>query len=357
MKSPVYFTPFANNTSESVAAQKITHLIRSANLKSCFQENDFVAIKLHFGEIGNRNTISPRFVRYFVDLIKQHNANAFLTDTCVLYKSQRSDAVNHLQVAEKQGYTLTATGAPVVIADGLFGNSEIEVEIPGKLYSKVAIATEAVLANAMFALTHVTGHMETGLGGTLKNLGMGLASRKGKLRQHSAIKPQIIASNCTGCGVCVSWCPTNAISLSNQIAVIDDARCIGCGQCLTMCRYSAIRYNWAVSSTELQKRVAEHALGAIINKRDKVGFISFLTAITRDCDCLGRTQKPITPDIGIIASKDPVAIDAAALALIQQATGKTLSALAYPNIDDTVQLEHAEAIGLGSRDFEIITVD
>ena len=356
MKSRVYFIPMSHTEDDESAKPKLEKLYDAAGLNDCFEKNDTVAVKMHFGEKGNRNRILPSHVQILIKKIKATDAAPFLTDTCVLYKSQRSDAISYLRLAEEQGFSLVTVDAPVHIADGLLGTHEIEVEIPGKLFKRVAIAGDAVMSNAMLVLSHVTGHLAMGLGGTLKNLGMGLASRKGKLRQHSAIKPKVYADLCTGCEQCAKWCPEGAISMVEKIAVIDHQICIGCGQCLSVCRFSAIGHDWAVESTILQQRVAEHAYGAIINKPGKVGYINFITAVTKNCDCMSGTQTPLIPDVGVIASKDPVALDAAALALIKQKSGKNLSEMAYPGIDYQVQLEHAEKIGLGYRDFELIQI-
>lgn len=356
MKSQVYFIPMSHTEEYKSAKPKLEKLYDAAGLADCFERNDTVAVKIHFGEKGNRNHILPTHVKILIKKIKEKGAAPFLTDTCVLYKSQRSDAISHLKLAQEHGFSLNTVNAPIHIADGLLGTNEIEVDIPGELYNRVAIAADAVMSNAMLVLSHVTGHIEAGLGATLKNLGMGLASRKGKLRQHSGIKPKIKANFCTACEQCVRWCPQGAITMVEKIAVINYERCIGCGQCLTVCRFSAVGHNWAVDSTTLQKGVAEHAYGAIITKPGKVGYINFITAVTQNCDCMSGTQTPLIPDIGVIASKDPVAVDAAALELIKQNSGKNLSDIAFPGIDYQVQLKHAEKIGLGHRDFEIIEI-
>lgn len=356
-KSELYFIPLTNATPAAEADAKLKRLFDAAGLAQCIRENDLVAIKMHFGEPGNRNVVAPKFVRTIVDCVKDSRGEPFLTDTCVLYKSERADAVNYLKLIQKQGYTLEATGAPALIADGLLGNQEIEIPIPGELFSSVAIASDAVMANAMIVLTHVTGHIASGLGATLKNLGMGLASRKGKLRQHSGVKPRISPKHCTGCEQCVRWCPENAISMSNSVAVINYDLCIGCGQCLSVCRFSAVTHNWSVEGSELQKRIAEHALGAVIRKREKTGYLNFLTAITRNCDCMGTSQKPLLPDIGVIAGRDPVAIDQASVDLIEKFAGRPLSQMAFPQIDYNVQLIHAEKIGLGQRAYDLVPLD
>jgi len=183
---------------------------------------------------------------------------------------------------------------------------------------------------------------------------MGFASRKGKLRQHSVMKPAISEKYCTGCQTCIKWCPVDAISMQGDVAWIDSKTCIGCGECITVCRFNAVKFDWKVDSNELQKRIAEHALGVAVEKSGKIGYINFLISVTKDCDCFAVKQEPVIPDIGILASKDPVAIDAASLNLIRQKMGETLPEISYPNVDPWAQIRHGEEIGLGSADYKLV---
>lgn len=357
LKSKVYFIPASARDGLETFHKKLLVLYDQAQFSQCFEPNDLVAIKIHFGEDGNTNHVPANYLKPIIDDLKRKKAKPFFTDTCVLYRSKRSDAVNHLWLAESHGYGLNKTGIPVIIADGLRGSNEIEVKIPGKLFKSVSIAADAMTANAMLVVTHVTGHMASGLGGAIKNMGMGLASRKGKLRQHSSMKPRIEITRCTGCGQCIIWCPENAITMNGNVAFINEKICIGCGECLTVCHFDAVRYNWKTSNDLLQRKMAEHALGAVIQKKGKVGYLNFLINITKDCDCLPGVQKPAMKDIGILASNDPVAIDKASLDLIEQYSGQSLTAQSYPGIDPTVQLVHGEAIGLGSLEYDLIRIE
>ena len=352
--TPVFFVPLRREEPEAEAERKLRLLSEHAGLTEVIQDRDYVALKLHFGEEGNGTHIPPRLVCPLVSLVAELGGRPFLTDTCVLYRSPRNNAVTHLQLATQHGFTPEAVGAPVVIADGLLGDSEVAVRIPGKLFSEVSLAREAMRANALVAISHVTGHVAAGLGATLKNLGMGLASRRGKLRQHSAMKPQVKRESCTGCEECVRWCPESTIEMVDGTAHIRSEGCIGCGECLTVCRFDAIRYDWRVASDDLQRKIAEHALGAVIQRRNKVLCYNFLLSVTKDCDCLATEQSPLFEDIGVLASKDPVAVDKAALDLIERRTGTPLHQQAYPKVDGVIQLRHAEAIGLGSMRYELV---
>ncbi|MBN2104544.1 DUF362 domain-containing protein [bacterium] len=355
MKAKVYYITMSGIERAGGVAKAIPGLLKSAGFQSKFQQRDLVAVKLHFGEKGNKPPIAPGWIRPVSDMIKSQGASPFLTDTCVLYRSQRDNAVKYLQLIQNFGFTPGKTGAPVIIADGLAGNDETEVDISGQLFNKVAIASVAAQASGLMVLSHVTGHLAAGMGAAIKNLGMGFASRKGKLRQHANMKPHISEALCTGCGVCLRWCPVDAISMHGNVAKIDSLKCIGCGECVTVCRYYAVKHDWQTAGPDLQKRMAEHALGVVIPKKGKTGFLNFLTSITKDCDCIGRNQTPIMPDIGILASDNPVAIDAASLDLIHQNAGTGLNNIAYP-IDPWVQIRHGEAIGLGTCRYDLIEV-
>ncbi len=355
-KSEVFFIELSNNSTgaERIAATKT--LLKTIEMERIFEEKDKVGIKLHVGEGRNDTHVSWELVREIVSRVKEVKAMPFLTETSTLYKGARSNAIDHLAHAFSHGFTYENVGAPFIMADGLTGNTEVEIQIPGILFKSVNIAREIVLAEGLIAVSHPTGHVETGLGACLKNLGMGLSSRIGKLRQHSSIKPYIDEKKCTFCKRCIRWCPVEAIVERNGKAFIIEEKCIGCGECLAVCSYDAVKYNWGVQSEELQKRIAEHALGAVIDKREKSLFLNFMLDMTKDCDCLGSRQKKIIPDVGILASRDPVAIDQATIDLTKEKFGRNLTEVAWPHLDPTIQLEHAVKIGLGSRDYNLIKV-
>lgn len=353
--SKVYLVPMtAADSSETVNA-KLRALWDAAGFSSCFTEHDLVALKLHVGEPGTKTYVSPGIAEVLVDLLEEQGTTPFLTDTSVLYKSPRDNGVGHTKVAHAHGFTPEAVGAPFLPADGLNGADEIEVRVDGKHYDQVAIASGILQARSMLLLTHATGHLGTGYGGALKNLGMGCCSRKGKLRQHHGHQPRINPEVCTACGTCAEWCPTDAIRV-DQVAEIDDGKCIGCGECLATCRDGAVTFDWGIMGEELSERIVEHAVGVTRGKSGSLACVTVAMNITKNCDCLGVVEERLLPDIGVLASTDPVAIDRAVLDLVAERSGKTLEALSYPDRDGRHQLAYAEQMGLGQNAVELVHV-
>ncbi|MCK4653240.1 MAG: DUF362 domain-containing protein [Candidatus Cloacimonetes bacterium] len=331
-------------------------ILQYLKLGKIIKQKDKVAVKTHVGDVNNTTHISPELIKLVVSKIKEFKAHPFLIETSTLYSGPRSNAIGHINLAYEHGFTYEKVGAPFIMADGLLGNAEIEVKIPGILYKSVNIARDAVLTDVLVVLSHPTGHIVTGFGACIKNLGMGLCSKKGKLQQHSSIKPSIKKKTCTFCKQCIIWCPVQAIIEKDGKAFIIEEKCIGCGECLSICKFNAVKFNWGVQSEDLQKRMAEYALGAYQNKIGKSFFINVLTDMTKECDCMNITQKPIIPDIGILASFDPVAIDQATLDLTRERNGKDIGRISYEKLNPNIQLEHAEKIGLGSRKYKLIKI-
>ncbi len=352
----VYLAPAQISDSHIEIARKIDLLWESARLKSSFQQNDLTALKLHVGEPGRTTFVSPRIVAPLVRCLKSAGTRPFLTDTAVLYKSPRDNGVTHTQVAHDHGFTVDSVGAPFLPADGLNGSDEVGLPVEGKHFQSASIAAAIVQARSMLVLSHATGHLATGFGGAIKNLGMGCSSKKAKLRQHFGQEPRINQEICTGCEECALSCPENAIEVEGT-AAIETARCIGCGSCIAACLEGAVQFDWEVMGGELQERVVEHALSLHLQKSKKIAYITVAMDITKDCDCLNVVQDPVCEDIGILASRDPVAIDQAVLNLIRERTGQTLESISYPDRDGSIQLEYAEKLGLGRRAHQLVTVE
>ncbi|MBN2279500.1 MAG: DUF362 domain-containing protein [Candidatus Marinimicrobia bacterium] len=351
-KSKLFLYRFTTKNDILKTQKNIKLLFVKAGFASLVGKHELTAVKTHFGERGVSSFVAPEYIEPIIRKIKACGAKPFLSDTNVLYKSERDNAVDHLNLAYEHGFTPENTGAPVIIADGINGINEQEIEINAPLNRKVCIAREYLSANSIIVVTHATGHLATGVGATIKNLGMGMSSRKGKLVQHSVSHPYISETKCIKCGTCLKWCPADAIILQERSAFIIDEKCIGCGECLAVCRPDAVKFKWNSGSTLLQQQIVEHALGIVKEKKGKMGYFTFMINMTKDCDCIAQPAKFILEDIGVIAGTDPVAIDQAVWDLTRH-EGKNISQHAYPNIDGEEQLRYGEKVGLGSRNYEI----
>jgi uncharacterized Fe-S center protein len=377
MISPVFCSDLKVESGKTLL-DKLDILLDRADLKGKIKEKDLVAIKLHFGEKGNTAYVRPIFVRRVVDRVKQYKGKPFLTDTNTLYAGARNEAVSHLNTAVENGFAESVVDAPILIADGLRGNSAVKVRIDKPIFNTVSIAREIYMTDALVVVTHFKGHELSGFGGTLKNLGMGCASREGKLSQHSTISPKVDRKACKGCETCLSWCAQEAISMlslksgveaKRGNAFIDPKKCVGCGECILSCPSGAIQIQWNESIPTFQKKMVEHAYGAVQKKKGKVLYLNFLTQISPACDCYGYSDAPIVNDIGILSSEDPVAIDQASVDLVNGEAGNRTSKLqknwnpgedkfraVYPEVDWNIQLAYGEEIGMGTRKYELIKI-
>jgi uncharacterized Fe-S center protein len=351
MPSIVFFAELPDGASPREQARAMGRLYEEAGVSRIISRRDLVAIKLHVGEKGNKTYVKPELISELVKRVKASRAFPFLTDTCTLYRGQRENAIKHILLAHGHGFSIEKVGAPFIVADGLVGTTEMEVEIPGRMYQRVGVAREILNADALIAVSHPTGHPGTGMAACLKNLGMGLASRAGKMRQHSAIRPEVQEARCQNCGKCRRWCPHQAIVEKNGKSFILPERCIGCGECIALCRFDAVSFDFGIECAELQRRMVEHALGVLRGKEGKCFFFNVLVDMTKDCDCLGEAQRKIVPDMGILASQDPVALDKATLDLVKDRRGFNLGELSYPELNPMVQILYAQELGMGSTEY------
>jgi uncharacterized Fe-S center protein len=295
-------------------------------------------------------------------------AKPFLTDTNTLYGGSRANSVDHLLTATQHGFGHCVSGAPLIIADGLRGEDYLEIEIGQKHFKRVKIAVGIAAAQNMIVLSHFKAHLPAGFGGAIKNLGMGCAPAAGKSEQHST-KPIFNAELCSGCRSCAENCPREAILVQEKISAIDYQICTGCGKCLRVCQTHALDFDWFVEVPPFMERIAEYALGAMKGKEGRVGFFNFLLNITPDCDCVPWSDAPLVPDIGILASCDPVAIDMASFDLVNRQIGLANSLLqknrepgkdkflgVWENTCGNIQVDYGEKIGLGRKDYRLIEI-
>lgn len=367
MPSTVWMTDLSAGWKKNVG-QKVVELFDALTPADRFKRRDLVAVKIHFGESGNTAYVRPQFVRGIIDRLKDLKTKPFLTDTNTLYVGSRAEAWSHLSTAFDNGFTREVTGAPVIIADGLRGNNSVEVPVNGRHVKNAHIGSDIHHADGLVVLTHFKGHELSAFGGALKNVGMGCAAREGKLEQHSNISPKVSKKKCIGCGECIVWCRGGAIQLheeeSGKKAEITPENCIGCAECILTCRQQAIQIQWNESIPTFMEKMVEYAAGVLNHKKEKMVFMTFVTDVSPLCDCTPFSDRPIVPGLGVLASLDPVAIDQAAVDLVNSAPGNPVSCLEtalapgedkfralFPNVDWSHQLDYAEQIGLGTREY------
>jgi uncharacterized Fe-S center protein len=368
MASKVYFADLQATPTRNLL-DKVGELLDRVELSQRIKVKGTVAIKLHFGERGNTAYVRPIFLRRIVDRVRELGGNPFLTDTCTLYGGTRSNAVSHLATAEENGFAFSVVGAPIIIADGLMGNAAVRVQINGQAFQEVSIAHAIYYVDSLVAVTHFKGHELTGFGGALKNVGMGCASREGKLSQHSTLGPKVKRKKCVGCGTCIEWCTYGAPEMRDGKAFINPNTCVECGECIAICPQGAIQIQWNEASPTFQRKMVEYAAGALKDKGGRIAFVSFVTQVSPYCDCYGHSDAPIVGDVGILASDDPVAIDQAAVDLVNAQPGSPVSPYTkdlpagtdkfravHREVDWEVQLAYAEEMGLGRREYELIPI-
>lgn len=390
--SKVYFCDLHTHMGDGLP-NKLKRLIKAAGIGQIDFENKFVAIKMHLGEPGNLSYLRPNYARAVVDVVRELGGRPFITDCNTLYVGGRKNALDHLDSAYANGFNPFQTGCHTIIADGLRGLDEVEVPVKGGEYVKNAKIGRALMdADVVISLTHFKGHEQAGFGGAMKNLGMGGGSRAGKMEQHAAGKPSVSQKRCIGCRQCEKICAHSAFSFDQthehefangkvrevHVASIDHDKCVGCGRCIAVCNQDAIRPDYNQAAEVLNYKIAEYTK-AIVDGRPCF-HISLAIDVSPNCDCHDENDKPIVGDIGFFASFDPVALDQACIDAVQAAVplpdteythmhdkleeaGELDEAhasdkfhITHPDTDWKSCIDHAEMIGIGTHEYELIRV-
>lgn len=356
--------------------QKLERIVRQAGIDQIDFKDKFVALKIHFGELGNMAYIRPNYARVIVKMVEELGGKPFLTDANTLYSGSRSNAVDHLQTAMLNGFTPLTTGCNVIIADGLRGTDERVVDVQGTYCPEPKIAAAIADADIVISLSHFKGHEMAGFGGAIKNLGMGSGSVAGKLDMHATAQPKIETERCTGCKICEKNCAHDAVHVVDRKAVIDYDKCVGCGQCVALCKNEAAQMGSEESGIILNYKIAEYTKAVLKGKSHF--HIAFIMNVSPECDCWAHNDAAVVPDLGMAASFDPVALDQACADLVNAAmplhTDNMLNEkahahhehhheedhdkfhLLHPNTNWQIGLEYAEQLGVGTREYELVKV-
>lgn len=393
MGSQVCFADMHAKAGDSILA-KFERLIEKAGIDQIDFKDKFVAVKVHFGEVGNMAFLRHQYAKVLCDHIKARGGKPFLTDCNTLYVGYRNNALNHLDAAFINGYNPLSTGVHTIIADGLRGTDEREIPVAGGEYVKEAKIGAAVAeADIIVSLTHFKGHVNAGFGGALKNIGMGCGSKKGKMEMHSSGTPRIDGGKCIGCGMCVDHCANGGVHVVDGTAVIDEGHCVGCGYCIAYCPAGAIMTKWDEAKPVMNKKIAEYTKAVLDGKPSF--HVSLVLDVSPDCDCERHNDVPVIPNVGMFASFDPVALDQAcvdaankqpviqgskadpqvkeasasdhmdgARAIPEQAysehaagdDGHDVFRMVHPDTDWAAGLDHAVKLGIGTREYELVVV-
>lgn len=368
-KSDVYFTTFKATGSENLL-QKLHRLMKTAGFEQIDFTDKYAAIKIHFGEYGNLAFLRPNYAKVVADYVKELGGKPFLTDCNTLYVGSRKNALDHMDTAYVNGFSPLQTGCHVIIADGLKGTDETLVPINGEYVKEAKIGTAIMDADVFISLSHFKGHEMAGFGGAVKNIGMGCGSRSGKMEQHCDGKPSVINPDaCVGCGACSRICAHGAPVIEDKKCHIDHDKCVGCGRCMAVCPKNCIEGNFSDSVKALNCKMAEYALAVC---KDRPCFhVSLICDVSPNCDCHSENDIPIIPNIGMLASFDPVALDRACADLCNASTplpnsilGENLASMGneehhdhfhmtHPDTEWKSCLEHCEKIGLGTQEYEL----
>ncbi len=328
----VYFTP---------DPEKFSYALEKTGFLGFIKKDDLVAIKLHVGEHGNKYFMDPAFANTLAEAVKKKGAMPFFTDTSTYYKRKRHNAVDHIELAREHGFT----SAPFIQSDGLGFSEGIPVDTEG-IIDKINIAPLYREVDKVIVLSHATGHALAGIGAGIKNIGMGCATKKGKIAQHRTARLSLDTEKCTGCGICAKVCPYGAAVLENGKRALekDKETCMVCPVCTDRCPEKAlsIENKENVCKALASACLAFHKIVSIENTR----YINIAMNITDRCDCAA-VSEPVESDIGIFLGDDLVAVDAALLDMLKT----DFKAMHGP--DPGIQLMEAEKLGLGSMKYEL----
>ncbi len=319
-------------------AQNIEKIIENIDYSKLGQK---VAIKVHFGEAGCTTFMGPKLIKKVYQKIESLGKKATLIECNVLYKGSRTNTKDHLKTAKDHGFI----DMDIDILDGENGEKFVDI-------NNCKIGAGIKKYDSLVVISHFKGHGMAGFGGAIKNVGMGLGSRAGKLDMHSNVKPYINPSNCIGCSICANNCDVQAINIVDGKAFIDNDKCVGCAMCIAVCPHHAACVPWGGGTSDyLQEKIAQYSK-AVLSIFPNPIFINILEKITDNCDCMGSPQKPLMTNIGILYSNNIIAIDKASLDLVNIFSKNKFNRI--NDVDKENQLIIASKIKLGKLEYKLI---
>ncbi len=324
------------------------------------------AVKVHFGELGNFTHIRPEFVRRIVDELVEEGAAPFVAETTTLYPTGgRFTASDCLRTAAYNGFSEGTLGCPLVIADGPDGYDGVGFVVtnarteagPGM----VRVARRIAEADALVVLSHVKGHALTGMGGSIKHLGMGCTTKDAKKSQHEAHGLEFYNESCNGCGKCADSCRFSALVMDGRVPIRERGRCMYCNTCLNACDSGAIKI-LEEGKARFQEALAHAAAAVMAAMAGKpVIFLNFIMDVTPFCDCVAPAGRLVVQNVGILGSRDPVAIDRASLDLVDGADLMPGWNVSPPDVlgkingtRSTIHLDEAERLGIGQPKYVLV---
>ncbi|HUW64081.1 MAG TPA: DUF362 domain-containing protein [Spirochaetia bacterium] len=322
-------------------------------------------VKTNYSQVGNTRHLRPILVRAVVETVKSLGGNPAVTDTSGYSPKGRITGQEWFSGAEVMGYSELALGCERILANGYEGDDGEFISTGGAELGGVEIARAIREAECIVMLSHITAHPMAGLSGALVNLGVECLNNSGKTRVHQGLKPAWLEGDCDHCGACVEHCPAEALDFDGRLQYQPEL-CLGCGNCVAVCPRRARKHDPEEIRT-FQRRVAEAAAAITKTLQKKIIYVNLLTDIVPQPDRLAWTDVPFVPDLGFVASEDPVALDAVTVELVRRAPGLPNSAAedvgaeacgnekfgAITGADPLYLLEQAEKMGVGCRESEV----
>ncbi len=392
MPSKVYFMDPRSRSLQTGLVPKMLTVFEAAGFERIVKPGDLVAIKVHCGEWNNTSYLRPVYARALADKVKSLGGRPFVCDTTTLPYSplaSRATEIDLMVTAERNGFTPAALGCPFVSADGFIGTDDRRVDIPeGFILKEAYVASAIYAADALIVLSHFKGHPVGVYGGAIKNLGIGAQSKRGKFNVHMGGHPRYGFSanefhpeSYKGKKADPNWreleesCPFGLIHVTEDSVEWEREKCTNCICCRNLMLGRGIFKLSPDNFRATEAAIADACLGTVkAVGREKVGFINMAIDLSPWCDCAPFSDTSIVPNLGVLASSDPVALDRACLDMVRRSFGmkgskaEEVHVLAegqrkfescsplVGDVSEDIQVNVGELNGLGTTKYELVQV-